>query len=639
MLHPIGWRGSIFIDTVGHSAGVVLFGLLLILLSRDRRYQKQQNTLSAIAAGLVLLWNVCELLVLGGAHSHDGPSPTASAVSYCCLSLLPAVLLHLSLENRLKRVAAAGYGLSFISIGIQFVRNGAFQTDRSRVALLLLAFGFAVLSLGAWLWSERRTQADSRSGRANRIAFLALFVFATSYVHYQPGHSADVWVGESIWRHAAIPIALIILLHDYRFLLLDTFLRVVVSAGWVALWLWAATFVNGRLQLWSAASNSDYVRGLVVTELCLVIYLLARSLQRVQNLLTRIVFRRPPLKTLIRNLQSITSPNETALLDQAAREIALYFQSSQWSVQEWKTSIAGENTSSIVIEFLKQRMADVPAWAMVLLPLSFSKGDGRRLCLGPRAGGRRYLSEDLLALENVRAVLVEQIERFRNEELARLVSEAELRALQAQINPHFLFNVLNTLYGTIGRGSPEARQMVLNLSDLFRARLQSNRTYLPLAEELDLVRAYLEIEALRLDSRLQLEMAIAPGLEGVLIPVLTIQPLVENAIRHGMNGDGVAIIRVEVSTTESRLRVVIQDAGKGFPGGDPSPNSGVGLSNVRTRLKLCYGTDLHIETGASGSKVWFEAPMGQPPSFNSKANTDAGDHRSRLQEMRTAERG
>ena len=88
------------------------------------------------------------------------------------------------------------------------------------------------------------------------------------------------------------------------------------------------------------------------------------------------------------------------------------------------------------------------------------------------------------------------------------MSQAELRALQAQINPHFLFNSLNTLYGTIDRGNAEARQLVLNLSDVFRYLLRSDRTFIEIEEEMKIVRAYLEIEKLRLGPKLQAEIQV-----------------------------------------------------------------------------------------------------------------------------------
>ena len=100
--------------------------------------------------------------------------------------------------------------------------------------------------------------------------------------------------------------------------------------------------------------------------------------------------------------------------------------------------------------------------------------------VGARRGGRPYRSDDLSDMR-LGVAIVEQVERFRAEELKRLVSQAELRALQAQINPHFLFNALNTLYGTIDRRSRTARRLVLNLAEIFRYFLQGDRTVISLS--------------------------------------------------------------------------------------------------------------------------------------------------------------
>jgi hypothetical protein len=172
----------------------------------------------------------------------------------------------------------------------------------------------------------------------------------------------------------------------------------------------------------------------------------------------------------------------------------------------------------------------VPNWVQAMAPLRFSRGDVQVLLLGSRKGGRRYLSEDLEMLERLTSIVSEQVERRRSSEMEALVSQAELRALQAQINPHFFFNALNTLYGVIARENSAARRLVLNLAGLFRYSFAVSSSLSPLAEEIKIVRAYLAIEELRLGSNLCTEFDIDDSVLSAEVPVLSIQPLVENAV-------------------------------------------------------------------------------------------------------------
>lgn len=137
-------------------------------------------------------------------------------------------------------------------------------------------------------------------------------------------------------------------------------------------------------------------------------------------------------------------------------------------------------------------------------------------------------------LGRLRAVVIEHVEQLRSTQMQSLVSQAELKALQAQINPHFLFNSLKTLYGTIDRSNPEARRLVLNLSDVFRYFL-SDRPFIEVGEELRIIRAYLQIEELRLGPKLQTEIEVDSSALHATIPVLSIQPLVENVSRMLLN--------------------------------------------------------------------------------------------------------
>ncbi|MDQ2712295.1 MAG: histidine kinase [Acidobacteriota bacterium] len=147
---------------------------------------------------------------------------------------------------------------------------------------------------------------------------------------------------------------------------------------------------------------------------------------------------------------------------------------------------------------------------------------------------------------------------------------------------------------------------MLNLTEVFRAHLQTTRTYVPLAEELDIVRAYLEIEALLLGDRLTTEIVVDDHLTSVIIPALIIRPLVENAIRHGMSADGTGFVQLTIADVAGCLHVAVLDKGAGFSD-HSSEHTGVGLDNVRKRLKLCYraDTDLEIDSSRSGAVVSF----------------------------------
>jgi LytS/YehU family sensor histidine kinase len=253
-------------------------------------------------------------------------------------------------------------------------------------------------------------------------------------------------------------------------------------------------------------------------------------------------------------------------------------------------------------------------WVELCVPVRFLNGDGALILLGRRDGGRRYLSEDLQEISRLAAVVAEQVEQFRRSELQRLISQAELRALQAQINPHFLFNSLNTLYGTIPRSAADARGMVVNLAQIFRYFLQTDRTLIPLEEEVQIVRAYLAIETLRLGDRLRTEIEIDESAGRSMIPILSMQPLVENAVKHGVAArSGPGTVRVRATSVSEGVLIRVSDDGGGLSAAavrGPLSGGGVGLDYVRQRLRLCFGDSawLNIESTEEGCTVQFLIP-------------------------------
>jgi two-component system sensor histidine kinase LytS len=258
-----------------------------------------------------------------------------------------------------------------------------------------------------------------------------------------------------------------------------------------------------------------------------------------------------------------------------------------------------------------------------IAPLRFSRGDVYFICLGARTGSRRYLSEDVELIDLLTAMICERIERMRNSEMQALVTQAELRALQAQINPHFFFNALNTLYGTIPRESATARRLVLNLADLFRISFASERASIRIEEEMRIVRAYLEIEQLRLGSKLSAQIDVEDSALQAEVPVLSIQPLVENAVKHGVAGrSGNGFVRLRIRVVEPDVLVEVSNSGSFQPKVDGNRGTGVGLANVRRRLALCFGKagTLTVTTHNEVTAVTFSVPSnaGKAPALRAE---------------------
>lgn len=170
------------------------------------------------------------------------------------------------------------------------------------------------------------------------------------------------------------------------------------------------------------------------------------------------------------------------------------------------------------------------------------------------------------------------------------LSQARLQALQMQLQPHFLFNALNTISAMLQTNPSRADTMLMRLSDFLRLTLVSKKSSMvPLKEELTFVRHYLEIERERFHDRLKLNIHIEPSTEELLVPFLILQPLVENAMQHGLatkpeSGE----LTLKAMIKREQLKIVIEDNGKGVPS-HQAIAEGLGLSNIRERLKQQFG--------------------------------------------------
>ncbi len=600
------------VNALGHSAGVLIFGIFLYLLIQDRAARRLAgSTKSMLAAALALLWNLASLIVLG-ADSSSQLATVMAAISFSVLSLLPAVLFDLCLQERFRVLVRLGYGLSAVTIVLHVAELFHDSSQYHRWGLTLITIGYGALTGIAAVAVFISRDGISRDGRrattSRLVGTMSLFLLAMSFVHFKSGDVTQVWSRELAFHHAAIPLALLILLQDYRFVLLDAFLRFLANV------FLAAIFTFGAVEAWridlSHRPVTPFYQALLLSCVCLLLIVFAVMRAGVQRVLTRLVFRSPDREALLAKLKTPIS-DEREYLHTAA---ALLGQFMGADVLDAGRNLEVDFARPVLVSELPRHRATLEAAGVeAVIPLRLPSDPRRYILLGRRSGGRRYLSEDLQALGRAAGQIVEQVEQFRESEMRRLVAQAELRALQSQIHPHFLFNALNALYGIIPREAKGARETVLNLADIFRYFLETEKSFLPLEEELRIVKAYLEVERLRLGDKLRVEIDVAPDALLASIPILSIQPLVENAVKHGIapKPDG-GLVRIEARVESGTLQVTISDTGNGFSGTKSKP--GVGLDNVNRRLELCYGpgTNVAIQSGSAGASVSFAIPVLSP---------------------------
>ncbi len=589
----------ILVNTVGHCGGAVIFGMLLyFFLANWRRGREERAKLPVIAAALAFLWNIGSLVALGTGPRGGLAPDIIVAASFSVLSLLPAVLLHISLESERRPawrpIWIGGYVLSSSAIILHIADLATGRPSLHFAALLLVTIGFAVLTAISVLFELRQ---KNRAATSRLVGAMVLFLFAISFTHFGADHGHQVWSREIALHHAGIPLALFVLLQNYRFLLLDAFLRFIVNATLAA----AAVLASIRIVESAdrgALRTHPFDAGLLFAGGCLLLTLFVYVRNRIQSWLTSVVFLRSNVEDALELLLKLVraAQDESIYLPSATEVIAGFVRAARFDLSE------------------RAPVDDQAAWVQAVVPLRFSRGDAWYLLLGPREGGRRYLSEDFAALMRLGAAVVEHVEQLRSIQMQGLVSQAELRALQAQINPHFFFNALNTLYGTIDRGNADARRLVLNLADVFRYLLRSDRTLIEIEEELRIVRAYLEIEQLRLGSKLRTEINVDGAALRAMIPLLSVQPLVENAVKHGVAPrTGTGFVRLDIIAQPEMLSVTVSNSGECDSSALTASrvDGGIGLANVRRRLELHYGEEssflAEVEDGVT--TVGFLLPL------------------------------
>lgn len=201
---------------------------------------------------------------------------------------------------------------------------------------------------------------------------------------------------------------------------------------------------------------------------------------------------------------------------------------------------------------------------------------------------KRFLNMNKSLGEGIAALLSNQLLLSRYEQQKNLLTVAELKLIQAQVNPHFLFNSLNTIISIIRGDADRARELLIHLSNFFRKNLKRNGDLSTLEEELDHVNSYLKIEKARFEDRLSIEMDIDPSLLGLRLPTFTLQPLIENAIKHGISNilePGRA--RIHAWRDGDVVYIEIEDNAGIY--NESSANDGLGIKIVDKRIKFLMG--------------------------------------------------
>jgi hypothetical protein len=609
---------ALLVNLLGFAVGISLYSMLGMMVLRHRKTSGPANAnfLLLTTAFLGFLWNVSELFVfVGEDFGFAGPYPLIAAAAYSALGFLPSVVVHSAQDEAPKPhwVTFGAYGLSTFAAVMHFATVLTGGNAPSELALQAQTLGSLTLAAILLIFNFRE-RLEKKAVWAT-----ALLIFAASAFHLSGDRESNSWVIELVAHQSSLPLALVILYQNYRFAFADLFLKRSIS-------LILLTLVASALYVWVAAPllkyhethdrNDAQAIGLILT-LWIGTALAYPSLHGLAVwLVDKIILQRidyAAFQTAFAGkLETIDSPD--AVLDTLRDDLAavLTAGSAEWTERG-----------------RQEEIDDVPPrddTAGFSIPTV--EAPNFKLRLGEFHGGRRLLSEEIQMVEAVTLLSARRIDalrvmderfhrEFREQEFSKLAAEARLTALRAQINPHFLFNSRTTIGYLIETAPDKAFRTLLQLTKLLRGILSSTSEFSTLGDEMKLIESYLEIERARFEERLVVTIDVPKDLEKIRIPALILQPLVENAVKHGITenrtgGEVRIAAALEQDGKESFERLVVSDTGSGRAEHAPSTGAGVGLKNIRERLASYYGgkADFRITTDqVAGTRAEIRLPQ------------------------------
>lgn len=286
-------------------------------------------------------------------------------------------------------------------------------------------------------------------------------------------------------------------------------------------------------------------------------------------------------------------------------------------------AVAARRTAVLRIQDLPCDLVDCPVKGAVVAPLtSPSDPDQARGAVVALSSGDPAPGHVQATLETARFVATQLALAELDSSRARL-ARAEVRALRAQISPHFVYNALTAIASFVRTDPERARDLILEFAEFTRYSFRAHGEYTTLAEELHSIDRYLTIERARFGERLQVRLQIAPEVLPVALPFLCLQPLVENAVRHGLSRKpGLGMVAIVAHDAGAECLITVEDDGVGMDpavlslaADDPSAEGHVGLANVDERLRSVFGDGfgLVVETAVdAGTKVSMRIPKFHP---------------------------
>lgn len=599
------------VNLLGFTVGAALYALLLVMVVRHRRTSKNENInlLLLTTSILGLIWNVGELYVLFlKDFSAGGSSFLLTALSYSALGFLPSVVVDSAQneENKARWLTFSAYGLSLFASILHF-QSAIFQKFApSNFALQTLTFGSLALVLGLLVFNFRQTLEKKT------IWASALLVFAVSALHLSGEAEEKSWLVELVAHQSSVPLALAILYQNYRFAFADLFLKRAISLMMLTLVAFGLyIFVAAPLLNYHETHDRNDVQaiGLILTLWIVTALVYPKLHDFAVWLVDKVILQRADYNNfqveLAQNLEKIESIDKVLSEICQKLKIVLTAENADWK-ENYETA---DDPRFSFVNF-------TPIRADIFIPTA--ETPFYEINLNNFAGGRRLLSDEITMLEAVALLTARRIDalrvthercdrELREQEFAKLATEAQLSALRAQINPHFLFNSLTTIGYLIQTAPEKAFETLMKLTQLLRGVLRSTGEFCTLGEELKLIENYLDIEKTRFEEKLTVKIEVGKDLEKMRVPSLILQPLVENAIKHGIsenkNGGEVKIAaKLENSKNEFLLRLSVFDTGAGKNAKKTAESNGVGLQNIRERLESYYGKKAKLTIKSEAEK-------------------------------------